>query len=116
MESPNAGIELIMVLPGKVAKETRIKFANIICCYLEGDTSMITEIVANDAASFARVHIARMACEPFKSPQLLSWWPSKTPLNLSTKYVILQNNPAWARQKRKLFFLIKKKKEGAVVL
>jgi hypothetical protein len=40
-------IELIMVLPGKIAKETRTKFANIITRYLAGDDSLVTEIEAN---------------------------------------------------------------------
>jgi hypothetical protein len=43
-------IELIMVLPGKIAKETRSKFADIIRRYLGGDKSLITEIEANAAS------------------------------------------------------------------
>jgi hypothetical protein len=40
-------LELIMVLPGKVAKETRIKFADIIRRYIAGDKSLICEIETN---------------------------------------------------------------------
>jgi hypothetical protein len=40
-------IELVMVLPGKVAKETRTQFANIITRYMAGDETMIKEIKAN---------------------------------------------------------------------
>ncbi len=36
-------IELIMVLPGKVAKKARAKFANIIRRYLAGDKSLTVE-------------------------------------------------------------------------
>ena len=57
--TPKAAIELIMVLPGKVAKETRIKFADIIHRYIGGDTSMITEIVANAASESPIAQLAR---------------------------------------------------------
>lgn len=40
-------IELIMVLPGKIAKEYRMKFVGIITRYLNGDTSMCMEIENN---------------------------------------------------------------------
>ena len=52
-------IELIMVLPGKVAKETRIKFANIIKRYLAGDSSLITEIQANAESNAPIAQLAR---------------------------------------------------------
>lgn len=38
------GMELVMVLPGKIAKETRAMFANILKRYLAGDESLIVEI------------------------------------------------------------------------
>ena len=40
-------IELIMVLPGKMAKETRAKFADVLTRYMAGDPSLIGEIHAN---------------------------------------------------------------------
>lgn len=49
-----------MVLPGRVAKETRTQFADIIKRYLAGDHSLITEIQANAQSSSP---IARMARE-----------------------------------------------------
>lgn len=52
-------IELIMVLPGKVAKETRAKFANIIKRYLAGDKSLIVEINANAASNSPIAQLAR---------------------------------------------------------
>ena len=56
-------IELIMVLPGKVAKEYRTQMVDIIKRYLAGDKSLIIEIEAN-AASTATVNtIARMSQE-----------------------------------------------------
>ena len=42
-------IELIMVLPGKIAKETRTKFADIIHRYMAGDASLAEEIEHNTA-------------------------------------------------------------------
>ena len=42
-------IELIMVLPGKIAKETRTKFADIIHRYMAGDASLAEEIEHNSA-------------------------------------------------------------------
>ena len=52
-------IELVMVLPGKVARETRQKFAEIIRRYLAGDASLITEIQANAASDAALPKLAR---------------------------------------------------------
>ena len=52
-------LELIMVLPGKVAKETRKAFASIIHRYLAGDTSLITEIEANAESSSPIAQLAR---------------------------------------------------------
>ena len=40
-------IELIMVLPGQMAKRVRKQFKDIIVRYLDGDTSMCSEIEAN---------------------------------------------------------------------
>ena len=42
-------IELIMVLPGRIAKQIRVKFADVIVRYLDGDRSMCTEIEENHA-------------------------------------------------------------------
>jgi hypothetical protein len=44
-------IELVMVLPGKVAKETRTRFAGIIQRYMAGDQSLIAEIQYNAESS-----------------------------------------------------------------
>ena len=54
-------IELIMVLPGKIAKETRAKFASIIRRYLGGDKSLIVEINANAASNSPIAQLARAA-------------------------------------------------------
>ena len=40
-------VELVMVLPGKMAKAYRQKFAEVIVRYLDGDLSMCTEIARN---------------------------------------------------------------------
>jgi hypothetical protein len=52
-------IELIMVLPGKVAKETRTRFAGIIQRYMAGDQSLIAEIQYNAASSAPIAELAR---------------------------------------------------------
>ena len=52
-------IELIMLLPGKTAQKIRCNFAKIIQRYIGGDTSMITEIVANAASESPIAQLAR---------------------------------------------------------
>jgi hypothetical protein len=52
-------IELVMVLPGKVAKETRCKFRDIIKRYLAGDKSMLVEIEANASSTSPIAQMAR---------------------------------------------------------
>lgn len=52
-------IQLIMVLPGRVAKETRAQFAAIINRYLAGDHTLISEIQANAASSSPVAQMAR---------------------------------------------------------
>lgn len=54
-------IELIMVLPGKVAKETRTQFADIIRRYLAGDSSLVPEIEANAQSDSPIAQMARAA-------------------------------------------------------
>ena len=44
-------LELIMVLPGKIAKETRAQFADVIHRYMAGDPSLAAEIEANAESS-----------------------------------------------------------------
>lgn len=52
-------IELIMVLPGRTARETRAKFAGLIHRYLAGDTSLIKEIENNASSSSPITQLAR---------------------------------------------------------
>ncbi len=54
-------IELIMVLPGKVAKETRTKFADIIRRYIAGDRSLVPEINVNAQSDAPIAQLARAA-------------------------------------------------------
>jgi len=42
-------IELIMVLPGKMAKQYRLQFVDIITRYLDGDHNLVSEIEENHA-------------------------------------------------------------------
>jgi hypothetical protein len=63
-------IELIMVLPGKVAKETRAKFADIIRRYLAGDKSLITEVEANAQSTAPIAQMARASLVSDEVPVL----------------------------------------------
>lgn len=56
-------IELVMVLPGKIAKETRVRFADIIKRYLAGDQSMVSEIQANAASEAPIAQLARASLD-----------------------------------------------------
>ena len=47
-------IELIMILPGKTAKNIRKQFADVIVRYLDGDRSMCSEIKANKTMGKAK--------------------------------------------------------------
>lgn len=52
-------IQLAMVLPGKIAKETRTKFTTIIHRYLAGDHSLIAEIQDNAVSTSPISQLAR---------------------------------------------------------
>jgi len=52
-------IELVMVLPGRVAKDTRARFASVIERYLAGDLSLIQEVEANARSSDVVSKMAR---------------------------------------------------------
>jgi len=53
-------LELVMVLPGKVAKETRVKFSNIIKRYMAGDESLVDEIRTNAVSTSPLAQLARV--------------------------------------------------------
>jgi hypothetical protein len=53
-------LELVMVLPGKVAKETRTKFASIIKRYMAGDESLVDEIRTNAVSTSPLAQLARV--------------------------------------------------------
>jgi hypothetical protein len=58
-----------MVLPGKVAKETRTQFANIIRRYMAGDATLVPEIQANAQSASPVAEMARAslpAQDPFE--------------------------------------------------
>ena len=52
-------IELVMVLPGQTAKESRVQFANILRRYMAGDATMHAEIQANSISSSPITQMAR---------------------------------------------------------
>jgi len=56
-------IELVMVLPGRLAKETRTGFANIIRRYMAGDASLVGEIQANAQSNAPVAQLARASLE-----------------------------------------------------
>lgn len=55
-------LELIMVLPGQIAKEFRLKFVDIIKRYLAGDHTLIQEVEANAKSNAPINQMARDAC------------------------------------------------------
>jgi len=55
----NDALQLIMVLPGKLAKETRQKFADILKRYMAGDQSMHDELDANAKSDSPIAQMAR---------------------------------------------------------
>ena len=59
-----------MVLPGKVAKETRVKFADIIRRYMAGDTSLIQEIHANAESTSPIAELARASLDEEKQHKI----------------------------------------------
>ena len=59
----NDALELIMVLPGKMAKAMRVKFADIIKRHLAGDASLVAEIEANAASVDPVAQMARASLE-----------------------------------------------------
>lgn len=62
-------VELVMVLPGKIAKETRTQFANIIKRYLAGDQGLIQDIQANAASDAPLNQAARASVEQSEGQQ-----------------------------------------------
>lgn len=63
-------IDLIMVLPGKVAKETRTKFTNIITRYMAGDETLVQEIQANAESTSPIAELARASLDEEKQHKL----------------------------------------------
>ena len=57
-------IELVMVLPGQVAKETRTQFANVIRRYMAGDATLVDEIEANAQSDSPLAQMARASLLP----------------------------------------------------
>ena len=63
-------LELVMILPGKVAKETRTQFVNIIKRYMAGDESLIHEIHANANSTSPIAELARASLDADKAYKL----------------------------------------------
>ena len=56
-------IQLVMVLPGKFAKELRSQFADVLTRYMAGDKSLICEIEANEESDSPIATLARASLE-----------------------------------------------------
>ena len=54
-------LELIMVLPGKMARETRTKFADLIKRYLAGDSTLVRELAENSDSTHPIHGLARQS-------------------------------------------------------
>jgi hypothetical protein len=63
-------LELIMVLPGKIAKESRVQFADIIKRYLAGDESLVQEIRANAESDSVISKLARESLDADNTERL----------------------------------------------
>jgi hypothetical protein len=63
-------LELIMVLPGKIAKESRVQFADIIKRYLAGDESLVKEIRANAESDSVISKLARESLDADRAETL----------------------------------------------
>lgn len=100
-------IELVMVLPGKTAKETRAQFASIIRRYMGGDSTLVPEIEANAASTAPLAQLARAGDDPdarrkrerledLEILQLEEEIQSKRIQNFHASMDLLTNiNPAW---------------------
>jgi len=62
-------IELIMILPGKVAKETRAQFADVIRRYMAGDQSMHAELRSNAESASPIAQMARASLQSEQADQ-----------------------------------------------
>jgi hypothetical protein len=108
-------IELIMVLPGQVAKEIRVRFADIIRRYMAGDESLINEIRANAESSSPLAQMARASLQDDaeenqdrKRRRLTedAQYRSLALGNISTAMDIMSKlNPAWRNNGRLLMQL-----------
>lgn len=106
-------IELVMVLPGKVAKETRTQFANIIRRYMAGDASLVDEIEANAQSDSPLAQMARASLTPHgerdrKRQRLMddAHLKSLSLGNINTAITLLDSlNPSWKRDERLLMRL-----------
>ena len=104
-------IELIMVLPGQVAKEVRVQFANIIKRYMAGDESLKDEIDANAQSSSPVAQMARASVhgeEDRKRRRVMedAQYGKVALDNISNAMSILDElNPAWKNDGRLLLQL-----------
>ena len=65
-------IELVMVLPGKVAKETRTQFVSIIRRFLAGDSTLVAEIESNAKSNSPIARLARASLDVETTPDALN--------------------------------------------
>jgi hypothetical protein len=82
-------IELIMVLPGRTAKQIRVKFADIIVRYLDGDRTMCTEIEENHTMGQPKSYL-RLA-----KKVLISVQDDNKDMPVHARYVYAVKSPAY---------------------
>ena len=63
-------IELIMILPGAMAKATRLKFADLIRRYLAGDSALVNELAENATSAHPINEMARQSLAQDKGNSL----------------------------------------------
>ncbi len=93
-------IELIMVLPGKIAKETRAQFADVIHRYMAGDPSLADEIEANAGSSDPVNQFARATLEdPLTKKRRLE--PEDLELQLHERRIALEERKSALEERKK---------------
>jgi hypothetical protein len=63
-------IELIMILPGRLAKESRLRFADLIRRYVAGDSALVNELAENAASAHPINEMARQSLAQDKGNSL----------------------------------------------
>ncbi len=93
-------IELIMVLPGKIAKETRAQFADVIHRYMAGDPMLADEIEANAGSNNPVNQFARATHEDHLNKKR-SLEPDELAIQLQERRMALEERKSALEEHRK---------------